>query len=115
MPVCELLVWHTDRESSGYPHLDMVKYVRGDVIVAMPDGHDWTVSERTHPKWLIIAVPDMSLSEGQALAVEEPREPGRSPVQESKKCHQFRLNYGICGHSSRTEAPHCLERRNLGG
>lgn len=75
--MCELLVWVHDREDGGNPLHDAVKYRRGDVIVAMPDGHPWTETERRHPQWVVLKVPGMSLAEGRALASEEPREPTR--------------------------------------
>lgn len=77
--MCELLVWVHDREDGGNPEHDAVKYRRGDVIVAVPDGHPWGTDERGDPRWVVLCVPTMPLAEGQALATEEPAAPGRLP------------------------------------
>ncbi len=75
--MCELLVWVHDREDGGNPDHDAVKYRRGDVIVAMPDGHPWTETEKRHPSWIVLKVPGMSLVEGESLTHPEPEEVGR--------------------------------------
>jgi hypothetical protein len=70
--VCELLVRVQDKPLSGDLAVDCRRTMRGDVVVAMPDGHDWTPTERSNPEWVIVKVPDMGLAEGRALASHEP-------------------------------------------
>ncbi len=70
--MCELLVRLVDKPISGDAALDCQRTARGDVIVVMPDGHDWTPRERQAPHWVIVKVPDMSMEEGRALAAGEP-------------------------------------------
>lgn len=70
--MCELLVWVMDKEPAGDPVTDLHRPRRGDVIVACPDGHPWSQAERTHPRWVIIKVPGMTLAEGEALTHMEP-------------------------------------------
>lgn len=43
----------------------------GDVIVAFPDGHDWTPTERTNPRWKILKCPEMSEAEAASLTAPE--------------------------------------------
>ncbi len=69
--MCELLVRVQDKSLTGDSAIDCQRTMRGDVIVAMPDGHDWTQEERKHPRWVIVKVPGMSLAEGEALASRE--------------------------------------------
>lgn len=45
---------------------------RGDVIAAMPDGWQWSVSERENPDWIIVSA-DITQAEVDALL-----EPGRA-------------------------------------
>ncbi len=34
----------------------------GDVIVVCPDGHPWTVAERTNPEWRIVQFPGVDVA-----------------------------------------------------
>lgn len=49
------------------PALNNQAYKRGDIVVAMPDGHTWGSAERDTNNFLIVQVPDMCLEEAQAL------------------------------------------------
>ncbi len=56
-------------------HPDPVKdkqgcYKRGDVVVAMPDGHKWGKEERL-PKFVIVKIPDLSIASAQKYIQEE--------------------------------------------
>lgn len=75
--MCELLVRIQDNPLTGDAATDCQRTMRGDVIVAMPDGHDWTPRERQSPHWVIVKVPEMSLAEGEALASPELPQEGK--------------------------------------
>lgn len=49
------------------PQRNLMAYKRGDIVVAMPDGHAWGSVERSTQHFLIIQVPDMSLAEARSL------------------------------------------------
>lgn len=49
------------------PTLNAQAYKRGDIVVAMPDGHQWGAKERNTAHFLIVQVPDMSLEEARSL------------------------------------------------
>lgn len=107
--MCELLVFTRDKEDGPNAEHNLVKHRRGDVIVAMPDGHDWTETERTgHPEWTILKVPGMSLAEGQALAHPEPEEPTR-------RLFHRRLFHIDLDHSEAHPVVKALARRTTAG
>jgi hypothetical protein len=70
--VCELLVMIHGKPKCGDVAMDCHREERGDVIVAVPDGHDWTHEERAHPRWVVVKCPEMSLAEGEAMMSMEP-------------------------------------------
>lgn len=70
--MCELLVRVRSKPLTGNVAVDCQRTRRGDVIVAMPDGHSWSHEERTNPEWVIVRVPGMTVKEGTALASHEP-------------------------------------------
>ncbi len=70
--MCELLVRVRDKPLTGGVTVDAGRGRRGDVVVACPDGWAWSRIERTHPRWIIIRVPGMTLAEGQSFATPEP-------------------------------------------
>jgi hypothetical protein len=50
-------------------HSDPVKdkagcYKRGDIVVIMPDGHEWGKEERL-PKFMVVKIPGMSVAEAR--------------------------------------------------
>lgn len=65
-------MWAVDQPRTGDPRLDCQRFGRGDVIVACPDGWAWSHAERTHPGWLVVKVPGMTLAEATALTSPEP-------------------------------------------
>lgn len=67
----ELLIRVVDKERSGDIALDAQRTRAGDVIVAMPDGHDWTPTERSNPDWRIVHVPSLLDSEAITLVAGE--------------------------------------------
>lgn len=76
------------------PEMDARQYKRGDVICALPDDHVFSEYERNNPAWRIISVPDMSLSEAQALCANEPGDP---KVNRMLQRRVFRLDPGTLG------------------
>ena len=44
----------------------------GDIVVAMPDGHDWTPLELSGPDFRVIKVPGMSQALADSLTAPEP-------------------------------------------
>ena len=49
----------------------VTQFARGDVIAVMPDGHAWSVRERTNPHWRILSIPDLLRAEADALLAPE--------------------------------------------
>ena len=67
----ELLIRVVDKVGTDiYKDVGCTK--RGHVIVAMPDGHDWTPNELSYPGWRIVRVTGISDAESGALLVTEP-------------------------------------------
>ncbi len=99
--MCELVVLLTDPPLTGDMHLDNQRLRRGEVICAVPDGWQWTHGERTNPKWQILQVPGMTLTEGQMLCAEErerERSNARSSVVRHPRARLFRLDLdGLVG------------------
>jgi hypothetical protein len=54
--MAELLVCVKGQENTAEPVKTNQLYQAGDVIVAMPDGHPWSVTERTKQEWRILIV-----------------------------------------------------------
>lgn len=75
--MAELLVRVRDKVSPD-PYLNVRLTKRGDVIVVMPDGHDWAADELRNRDWRIVKVPGLSMVEAEAMTVEEPHDPERS-------------------------------------
>ena len=67
----QLLVRIKDKVGSD-PYHDARLTKRGDVIVAVPDDHQWGLAELSNPEWRIISCPGMTNEEAQALLQEEP-------------------------------------------
>lgn len=65
----ELLVRIRDKVSEDF-HKNIALTKRGDVIVVMPDGHDWGIEELANPDWRIIRVP-VSRVEAEAMVAHE--------------------------------------------
>lgn len=56
-------------------HFNSVKdragcYKRGDVVVVMPDGHEWGKEERL-PKFMVVKVPDLTVASAQKYTESE--------------------------------------------
>lgn len=72
----ELLVATKDKHP-----FDRRFYVRGDVIVAMPDHHTWGREERQHTDWVIVRVKGLGADEASTITArqkhmtEDPTEP----------------------------------------
>ncbi len=70
----ELLVMRKDRRMPGNPK-DARMFKRGDVMVAMPDGHSWGRLEHpaTDPDgtYFLIRVPGMTIEEAEVFMEEE--------------------------------------------
>lgn len=60
---------------------------RGDVIVVMPDGHDWTPSERTHQDYRILRIAAVK-AEAEAMLAAEPGDEKNRMLQR----RAFKLN-----------------------
>jgi hypothetical protein len=103
--VCELLVRVTDKPVD-HPHHHRTRAHRGDVVVAVPDGHDWTEVEKAHPEWVILSVPGMSVEEGERLAAPTP--PGWPAENWHKRMHRLDLDHAdaheAVRHAARTTA-----------
>lgn len=48
---------------------------RGDVIVAMPDGWQWSKAERNNPDWIIVTAQITEVEAGALLESGRPNEP----------------------------------------
>ena len=48
---------------------------RGDVIVAMPDGWQWSDAERNNPDWIIVTAQITEVEAGALLEAGRPNEP----------------------------------------
>lgn len=59
--MCELLVRTKNKGTK----------MRGNVVVVMPDGHDWTPRERSNPDWRIIKVLGLSVEDAESLCARE--------------------------------------------
>lgn len=54
--MCELLVRVRDKDSRGIDQR-VLQHMAGDVVVIMPDGHQWGSAEVSNPDWRIFKVP----------------------------------------------------------
>lgn len=61
--MCEILVRTKNKEGT--------QKRRGNVVVVMPDGHDWTPRERGNPDWRIIKIAGLSVEEGESLCASD--------------------------------------------
>lgn len=68
--MAEILVRVRDKVNADF-YLNCKCTKRGDVIEAKPDGWDWGVRERTSPNYRIIALPNVSLPDAQAMLAPE--------------------------------------------
>ena len=74
----EMLVRVIDKPLSGNPALDSKRSMRGDVIVAKPDGWPWSEEEKSNPAWRIFKS-DLSLTDAEAMRSSEPGNPKINP------------------------------------
>ncbi|MEK9721994.1 MAG: hypothetical protein VW405_00740 [Rhodospirillaceae bacterium] len=65
----ELLIFAVDRPFSTRREL-VERYMRGDVVIAKPDGWPWSQRELTNPDWRILRV-GLLKSETDALSAAE--------------------------------------------
>jgi len=73
--MAELLVRVRDKESHPDPYVDVQRSKRGDVIVACPDGWQWSHAERTNPDWRIVRVLGLPDSIAQSFLTPERGDP----------------------------------------
>lgn len=80
--MAEILLRVRDKSNPDDIYKDVRLTKRGDVIVAMPDGHPWGSGELGNPDWRILKLPDVSLTEADAMTTEElpadPQAPSRT-------------------------------------
>lgn len=69
--MCELLVRTVDKTNDD-PYLDAQLTKRGDVVVIVPDGHEWSEAERSNPHWRILKFPGVPESDLASLTAPEP-------------------------------------------
>lgn len=72
-------------------HSDPVKdvrgcYKRGDVVVVMPDGHEWGNEERL-PKFVVIKIPGLAIADVQHLC-----DPSRDAAGERTRRRRWNIN-----------------------
>lgn len=70
--MAELLVRVVDKVNVESIYLDCGCTKRGDVIVVRPDGWAWGRCELNDPQYVVVRVPDMSLTEAEALTTPDP-------------------------------------------
>jgi hypothetical protein len=70
--MCEILIQFTDKvpNTDSTYHLN---YIQGDAIVACEDGWGWTDTEINNPKWRIIKIPGVPLTNSTIVAIANPR------------------------------------------
>lgn len=61
----EMLVRTVDKINLESAEDNSLFLKRGDVVAIMPDGHPWSVREKTNPAWMIVSIPNMSVTEQQ--------------------------------------------------
>jgi hypothetical protein len=71
----ELLVQIVDKVNPDDPAADAMCYKAGDVIIAQPDGSEWSDRELTNPNWCVLQVPDASAADVSAFLGLEPYDP----------------------------------------
>ncbi len=69
--MAELLVRVKDKVNPDSPQLDAKCLKAGDVVVACPDGWEWSELEKSNPDWLIVKVPGMSMEEAKTFTAPE--------------------------------------------
>jgi len=81
--MAELLITAADNTHFD-PAVNSRLFKKGDVVTAMPDGHQWGREERNPEKFAIIRVPDLAFYEARSFCVPdfEPK-PGNMPVAPS--------------------------------
>lgn len=79
--MAELLLRVADKTSAD-PFKDAKLTKRGDVIVALPDGWNWTEEEQRNPAWRILKWPALSLSAASVfLSPELDTEPAQLGIE----------------------------------
>jgi len=58
--MCELLIRVTDKRNDNCPYADAKCLRAGDVVVIVPDGHEWSAQEMAHPHWRILKLPGLN-------------------------------------------------------
>lgn len=76
--MAELLIRLINNQHSDATKDKRGSYKRGDVVVVMPDGHEWGLKERP-PRFAVVSVPDMTVAEAQAY-LEPELEPDDAPL-----------------------------------
>lgn len=89
--MAELLIRVRDKESHPDPYVDVQRSKRGDVIVACPDGWNWSHEERTNPDWRIVRIPGLPQDEVDALVAPESGDRRLNPMLR-RRAHSFDLD-----------------------
>ncbi len=77
--MAELLISAADNFHHD-PAVDARLIKKGDLVTAMPDGHQWGREELNPDKFLIVRVPDLPLAEARSLCVPDfEAKPGKMP------------------------------------
>lgn len=83
----EALLRVKDKKNLNSETLDARLTKRGDVIVVVPDGHNWGKEELTNPDWRIVKVPAVTVEE--AAPCLEPEDefgsPSWTPMSQRRK------------------------------
>lgn len=90
--MAEILLKLKDMELSRDAAIDSQRDRRGDVIVALPDGHDWATAELEWPDWIIVKIPGMSVDEASAVAAPEPPDPNNPGAIRWKRLFSINLD-----------------------
>jgi hypothetical protein len=70
----EILLRVVDKINPNCPKLDSKCLKRGDVVVCVPDGHNWGKQELINPIWRIIRAPNLTAEQAEMFKDPEDNE-----------------------------------------
>ena len=94
--MAELLIWAMSPPSTGNVYIDAQMHHSGDVIKVEPDGHPWSIEERTKPGWWVVPVPGISTEVFTGLVDSDPMLIGDPPAMNPRwRLRTHRINLAV--------------------
>jgi hypothetical protein len=109
--MAEILICVADRVNEAEAVKTNQLYQRGDVIVAVADGHPWSAIERTKPEWRILVIPGAAPEAFASLMAPELSEDGRpSRIDWQKRTVTLDLDNATWTQAERDDLDHTQAR-----